>query len=812
MLFDFHYKPYMKIRATTVTFFLVLLTGCSFPMGISIPFAETKTPAPPTSTWTPEPSPTPTVTPTPIPSEWLSLAREALFQGEYDQAILDFQTALDQSQDQEIKLSAIFGLVQAYQESGDCNSSINFSNQLIQINPHSNQGNLAGYFAARCLDQLQQYSAAAEAYAQFRKPNEGILDAFLFELEGDSRVSAGDFSGAITAYQSALSTFPPGDSDTINLKIGQAYLSASNYTEAIRTLLALYDATQSDYTKATANFLAGQAYIALGLPDQAYARFQDSVINFPRSYDSYSGLVQLVNDGIPVDELSRGIVDYYAGQYGYALDALNRYINSTPEHDATAHYYKALCLRLMDQSDAAINEFDYIIQNYSGDRFWVLAWDEKAYTQWVNLGYYRESAQTLIDFVARVPDAVEAPQFLFDAGRIQERGNLLDEAAQTWGRLINEYPSASSSYRALFLSAITYYRLGNLDQALLDFQRSVVLATDVESQSAAHFWIGKTQQAAGESASALSSWETAATLDPTGYYGIRAVDMILSQKPLSSSGNYNLAFDLESERIQAKEWLRSTFNIPPEVDLDSPADLGAFDAFKRANLFWNMGEYQLADAEFEDLRLALSSDAANSYRLLKQLTDLRMNRAAVFTSRQILSMANMSDEQTLSAPIYFNHIRFGPYFRDLVLEQANAENLDALVLFSLIRQESMFNPLAGSSAGAMGLMQLMPGTGSEVASQIGWPANYSQEDLWRANVNIRLGSRYLARQRDYFDGDLFSALAAYNAGPGNVQVWRDLAGGDPDLFLEIIRFEETRNYLLQITEFKNIYNTLYQLQ
>lgn len=812
MLFDFHYKPCMKIRAFIVTIFIIFITGCSFPMGISIPLGDTATPAPPTATWTPEPSPTPTVTPTPIPSEWLSIAREALYQGEYDRAIQDYQAALDQSQDQGIKLSAILGLAQAYQASGDCNSSLNYSNQLIQLDPQSNQGILANYYSARCLDQLQQYPSAADAYARFRQQNEGILDAFLFELEGDSRVNAGDYSGAITAYQSALSSFPPGNSDKINLKIGQAFLSASNYTEAIRSLLVLYDSTQSDYTKATANFLTGQAYIALGLPDQAYARFQDSVLNFPRSYDSYSGLVQLVNDGIPVDELSRGIVDYYAGQYGYALDALNRYINSTPEHDATAHFYKALCLRLMDQSDAAITEFDYIIQNYSGDRFWTPAWDEKAYTQWANLGYYRESAQTLIDFVARVPDAIEAPQFLFDAGRIQERGNLLAEAAQTWGRLINEYPSASSSYRALFLSAITSFRLGNFDQALLDSQRSVVLATDVESQSAAHFWIGKIQQARGETASALSSWETAATLDPTGYYGIRAVDLILNQKPLSTSGNYNLAFDLDSERIQAKEWLRSTFNISPEVDLDSPADLGAFDSFKRANLFWNMGEYQLADAEFEVLRLAFSSDAVNSFRLLKHLTDLRMNRAAIFTSRQILSMANMSDEQTLSAPIYFNHIRFGPYFRDLLLEQANAENLDPLVLFSLVRQESMFNPLAGSSAGAMGLMQLMPGTGSEVASQINWPVNYSQEDLWRANVNIRLGSRYLARQRDYFDGDLFSALAAYNAGPGNVQIWRDLAGGDPDLFLEIIRFDETRNYLTQITEFNNIYNTLYQLQ
>lgn len=812
MLSDFHYKPCMKTDFLIIGLVVLALTACSLPVSISIPLGDTKTPSPPTLTTTPEPSPTPTVTPTPIPSEWLTIAENALFQGEFDRAFHDFQAAYDQTQDPDLQASAIFGLARTFYSQGDCRTALDFLNQLVQVSPDNRQASYAPYYVGKCLNNLQEFSAAANAFAQFRSNHPGIVDAFLFELEGDSKVKAGDFIGAVSAYQSALSSFPSGDPDSINLKIGQAYLAASNYNEAIRSLLALYETTRNDYTKATVNFLAGQAYIALGLPDQAYARFQDSVLNFPRSYDSYSGLVQLVNDGIPVDDLNRGIVDYYAGQYGYALDALNRYINATPDHDATAHFYKALCLRLMEQPEAAIGEFDLIIQNYSGDRFWTPAWDEKAYTQWVNLANYRDSAQTLLDFVARVPDAAEAPQFLFDAGRIQERGGLLNEAAQTWGRLINEYPSASPSYRALFLSAVTSYRLGNLDQALLDFQRSVVLATDVESQSGAHFWIGKTQQAKGDAASALSSWETAATQDPTGYYGIRAVEKILDQKPLSSATNYNLGFDLSSERAQAEQWLRSTFNVAAELDLNSYSELYQFDSIRRADLYWNIGEYQLADAEFENTRLALSSDAVNSFRLLGLLEKYRMNRAAIFTSRQILSMANMSDEATLSAPVYFNHIRFGPYFRDLVLERANAENLNALVLFSLIRQESMFNPLAGSSAGARGLMQLMPATGSEIAGQLGWPANFSVDDLWRANINIHLGSRYLARQRDYFNGDLFSALAAYNAGPGNVQIWRDLAGGDPDLFLEIIRFEETRNYLMQIVEFEHIYRIIYKME
>ncbi len=68
----------------------------------------------------------------------------------------------------------------------------------------------------------------------------------------------------------------------------------------------------------------------------------------------------------------------------------------------------------------------------------------------------------------------------------------------------------------------------------------------------------------------------------------------------------------------------------------------------------------------------------------------------------------------------------------------------------------------------------------------------------------------VARQRDYFGGNLVAALAAYNAGPGNSEIWFSLANQDSDLFLEIIRYEETRRYLTQISEFTGIYSRLYE--
>ena len=76
-------------------------------------------------------------------------------------------------------------------------------------------------------------------------------------------------------------------------------------------------------------------------------------------------------------------------------------------------------------------------------------------------------------------------------------------------------------------------------------------------------------------------------------------------------------------------------------------------------------------------------------------------------------------------------------------------------------------------------------------------------------VSIRLGVHYLARQDDAFNNDLFAALAAYNGGPGNAAAWLDLANNDPDLFLEVIRIQETRTYIMQIFEFYGLYERLY---
>ena len=87
--------------------------------------------------------------------------------------------------------------------------------------------------------------------------------------------------------------------------------------------------------------------------------------------------------------------------------------------------------------------------------------------------------------------------------------------------------------------------------------------------------------------------------------------------------------------------------------------------------------------------------------------------------------------------------------------------------------------------------------------------DYDSEDLYRPLVSLRLGTDYLASNQKQLDGDVYAALAAYNGGPGNAAAWKELAPNDPDLFLEVIRYQETRDYIRMIYEIYTIYRTLY---
>lgn len=145
-----------------------------------------------------------------------------------------------------------------------------------------------------------------------------------------------------------------------------------------------------------------------------------------------------------------------------------------------------------------------------------------------------------------------------------------------------------------------------------------------------------------------------------------------------------------------------------------------------------------------------------------------------------------------------------------VVDLGSTGSIERALALALTRQESSFNAAAVSSSGALGLMQLLPGTARDVAGRVGVP--FIQDKLTRDPAyNVQLGSKYLAEMLQKFGGSYELAAAGYNAGPNRVARWLETIGdpraGKIDMvdWIEMIPFRETRDYVQRIMEGVNVY-------
>ena len=103
------------------------------------------------------------------------------------------------------------------------------------------------------------------------------------------------------------------------------------------------------------------------------------------------------------------------------------------------------------------------------------------------------------------------------------------------------------------------------------------------------------------------------------------------------------------------------------------------------------GIYSEARSEFEALRESVQLNPEDSFRLANHLLDIGLYRTAIFAAREVLTLAGLqSQSASLTAPSYFNHVRYGLYYRELILPEEERYGLDPLFMFSVIRQESLF--------------------------------------------------------------------------------------------------------------------------
>ncbi|MDP5308864.1 transglycosylase SLT domain-containing protein [Paracoccus spongiarum] len=330
-------------------------------------------------------------------------------------------------------------------------------------------------------------------------------------------------------------------------------------------------------------------------------------------------------------------------------------------------------------------------------------------------------------------------------------------------------PATDRHYPDLeWLAGFAALKQGAADRALAHFLHLETVVGSAISTARALYWQGRAHEALGDEAAATSAYARAAE-KPGVYYGQLAAEKVGATLP-AEYGVPGKAVDTlpdwrgalrDNGVFQAGLWLLAT---------------GRIDEAQR--FFLHLSETAEPEDTARMARLMIEAGAPwHGLRLSKRAAD----RGAIYPAA---------------------------HFPLTGLEQADLGLPSELVL-SIARQESEFNHTVSSHVGARGLMQLMPGTAEQMARQLGEPY-----DLIRLTTdpayNARLGAAYLTGLRDRFGSSTALVASGYNAGPGRPARWlRDFGdlrrGFDPVDWVELIPFDETRNYVMRVTEAMPVY-------
>jgi soluble lytic murein transglycosylase len=232
------------------------------------------------------------------------------------------------------------------------------------------------------------------------------------------------------------------------------------------------------------------------------------------------------------------------------------------------------------------------------------------------------------------------------------------------------------------------------------------------------------------------------------------------------------------------------------ADRPVPASRGEIDALEARRAFRMVEEFRLLGRDSEAIKqwwYAVGQlDRQGKMLAAKLAQQWQWRNIAVFT----LAKADYWDDLELRFPVLY---------RDEINRNAVRQGLEPAIMYGLVRQESVFDPYAHSSAGARGLMQIMPGTGQHIAAKLHerWG---SAVNLFDPELNLKYGAFYYKQLLERFDGHVALAAAGYNAGPQRVARWRpDFRSVPADIWIETIPFKETRKYVSSVLTYSMIY-------
>lgn len=356
-----------------------------------------------------------------------------------------------------------------------------------------------------------------------------------------------------------------------------------------------------------------------------------------------------------------------------------------------------------------------------------------------------------------------------DAGR-------LDQARTGYELASGRFPGSSYGSRSLERLALLHFHEGRLAEArarLLDYRQRY---PEGDWSQGAIYWIGKTYEAEGDTAAAQRYYADAVVYNPIDYYAI-----------------------LASSRVSRDRWqalgVRDAASVPP-LSATYSATLERMNRLRELGWVWR------ARWEYRAARENGPGDWQQVLAFAHALNENGWTREGIAEGWRAKSKHSGWTRPLLQA-IY-------PLpFPQALAHAALDRGLSPHFVAGLSRRESLFDPEIRSVANAVGIMQLLPETARDVAPRAGL-SEYRRSQLTVPQVNLLLGTRYLADMLARFGEQKIAGMISYNAGPHRFVRWREFPEfTDDETAVERIPFKETREYVRAVTELTEIYRYLY---
>ncbi len=432
----------------------------------------------------------------------------------------------------------------------------------------------------------------------------------------------------------------------------------------------------------------------------------------------------------------------------------------------------------------------------------------RAFALYASRGDYAKAAE-LFERAAR-EDPVGAPKSLFFAARALSRGQSDDRAIAGYERVCRQFPKTAWAEQAQYLSARLRFIAGEFSKAralydvyLAAFGKRARFGSDASYERALCALETDQPAAAATSFERLAEHAEERRGKARLHY-LEALGLALAnQKPKAVDAFTRVARDepLSFFGLAARARLKIVGAEVPPLIAEAPAVARSALALALPPDVAALNRLGLArDAERELGQQEAAVERAYAPRgseaLCEEYGQLGVAQRRYKVAQDIVRGEALEQSPTEANAWAWRCVYPSPY-PDLVEAAARRENVSQALIYAVMRQESAFDPSAGSPAGASGLLQLIAPTARRLADSLHEP--FVESALLTPDGNVRYGAQYLARLSGHFAGNLALVAAAYNAGPDAVFRW--LSAPEKigiDAFVARIPFEETRSYVERV--------------